>query len=166
MLGLIREDKRQRIMRLVSKSAADSVLTGEILAMTAIKNEFGIPIKDQVILSDRMGKLYLSGHPEVNFNISHSGKYVVCALCDRVVGVDIQEITPCRWPVAKRFFTPAEIEATVLGGDIAFTKIWTRKEAYLKMLGTGFTRLDFSGIEDCDIETMVYENAALSVAVR
>ncbi len=153
-------------MRLVSKSAADSMLTGEMLAMTAIKNEFAIPAREQVILSDSVGKPYLAGRTDVNFNISHSGQYVACAVCDRAVGVDIQTLTPCRLTVARRFFTDAEIEAAVLGGDIEFTKIWTRKEAYLKMLGTGFTRPDFSGMKDCKIETVLYENAALSVAVR
>ena len=37
------------------------------------------------------GKPYLAGHPEIHFNISHSGGYGVCAISSMPCGVDIQE---------------------------------------------------------------------------
>ena len=47
--------------------------------------------------------------------------------------------------IAKRFFTSAENEFINLSSDkrLAFFEIWTKKEAYLKQIGTGLkTPLD------------------------
>ena len=37
------------------------------------------------------GKPFFQRHPEIHFNISHSGDLVVCAVSDFEIGIDIQE---------------------------------------------------------------------------
>ncbi len=85
------------------------------------------------------------------FNLSHSGQYVLCAVSDKPIGADIEQIKPFRAGLVGRYFT--EIEAAyILGGCEAtaesvtdpeicarFYRTWTAKEAYVKMTGTGIS---------------------------
>ena len=41
------------------------------------------------------------------------------------------------WLLSRRFFHPNEIEYTRRGGTEAFYSVWTAKESYVKLLGTG-----------------------------
>lgn len=101
---------------------------------------FQIPFSAQHISYGRYKKPYLRDYPNAQFNISHSGQFVACAVFDRPIGVDVQEIVSYRRDVAKCVFNPGEIlqiESSPAPSD-EFTKLWTQKEAYLKMLGIGF----------------------------
>ena len=86
--------------------------------------------------SGPQGKPYLPEHPEVHFNLSHSGSWVVLAIGDREVGVDVERTDrPMdRAALSKRHFTPEEQEH-----PDDFFAIWTAKESYLKYLGVGLT---------------------------
>lgn len=93
------------------------------------------------ILTGAYGKPYLKNSTK-QFNISHSGEYVVLAFSDNVLGVDIQEKRDCRREaIVRRFFTTAEQEAFAAAEDCRktdlFYHIWCRKEAYGKYLGVG-----------------------------
>lgn len=94
------------------------------------------------------GKPYLTEYP-FYFNLSHSGRYVVCALGLEEMGVDIQvhrekgerEVLRTR-SIARRFFTASETEALgAAGADRGalelFYRLWARKEAYGKLTGGG-----------------------------
>ena len=82
----------------------------------------------------------------LQFNLSHSGGWWLCATASGPVGVDLEmagrEVDTAR--LAGRVFTPGEQAALQLAaGDEAavrgvFLDCWTRKEALLKALGTGF----------------------------
>ena len=101
------------------------------------------------------GKPYLgTGQGErlpLMFNLSHSGTYVAAAFGTEDVGVDVELIRTGKQKIAQRFF--AEDERKYLEKcwtDEAFTGIWTRKEAYIKAVGTGIAMsLDsFSTMEE------------------
>jgi len=87
-------------------------------------------------------KPYLSRGPE--FNISHSGGFVVCAVDDRPIGIDVEEIRAVRDRdgLASRYFCSEEIEKMKASADpkLEFLRIWTKKEACLKLTGEGLTR--------------------------
>ncbi len=86
-----------------------------------------------------------NGKPECSglyFSISHSGNYAVAVTCDCPVGIDIQEINVKR--IVLSALTDAEQRIVRESDDQAdiFSKIWTMKEAYLKMLGESIAKLD------------------------
>lgn len=85
------------------------------------------------------------------FNLSHSGMYVAAVFGTEDVGVDVELVRTGKQKIAQRFF--AEDEKNYLEKcwtDEAFTGIWTRKEAYIKAVGTGIAMsLDsFSTMEE------------------
>ena len=75
--------------------------------------------------------------PEKNFNVSHSGKYVVLAESQNPVGVDIEEIVgEYQSDVAEISLTRSE-KIWVGKSLLRFFILWTRKESLLKCAGTG-----------------------------
>lgn len=88
------------------------------------------------------GKPILKDYPDIHFNISHSGKYVVCAVANVPVGVDIEGNRPINAAVAKRFFSAEENEWVSAADNQSvqeqrFFRLWTLKEAYAKATGQG-----------------------------
>lgn len=77
------------------------------------------------------------------FNISHSGNWVAVAFSDGEVGVDVEKIKGDRRKIARRFFTPSEIEdMTSLKEEeqqLYFYQLWTLKESYMKAIGNGIS---------------------------
>ena len=47
---------------------------------------------------------------KVCFNLSHSGKYVLCAVSETEIGCDIEKIKEVKWKLAKRFFSDGEYD--------------------------------------------------------
>ena len=102
LLKFVQTEKQERILKQRIKQNADNMLIGEILAKTVIKKTFGIDIAKQKFAYSEYGKPYLSNYPNVHFNVSHSRDYVVCAVFNKPIGVDIQKIGKYDPDVAKR----------------------------------------------------------------
>lgn len=94
------------------------------------------------------GKPHFPAFPGFHYNISHSGSYVVCAVCDQPVGIDLQQIPDQEEravKIAKRFFSPQEQEALqeLRGRNETgalcrlFCRYWTARESYIKLTGRG-----------------------------
>lgn len=47
---------------------------------------------------------------KVCFNLSHSGKYVLCAVAETEIGCDIEKVKEVKWKLAKRFFSEEEYD--------------------------------------------------------
>lgn len=94
-----------------------------------------------IVLSDA-GKPRLATHPHIQFSLSHSGDWAICAVSSLPVGVDIQLCHPGRSPIAARFFHPAEaqyIAALPLAQrDAAFYALWVLKEGFIKATGNRY----------------------------
>lgn len=83
------------------------------------------------------------------FNLTHSGTIgligVILGRPELELGVDIEEARPGREfaSIAESFFSPAEVEEfrklDPSEHRAAFYRAWTRKEAYLKAIGTGLS---------------------------
>ncbi len=97
-----------------------------------------------LITKNRYGKPYFSDIADLYFNISHSANYLVYALSDTEVGVDIQEMGRLRMNVANRFFHPLEQKVLAeLKNDEQLEKFfgyWAVKESFIKYTGEGLSR--------------------------
>ena len=133
------EERRERILRY--RFDRDRLLSlGAGLLATYALREAGA--EDLTLSYGEQGKPALLFHPDLHFNLSHSGTLAVCAVSDRPVGADVETLNRAKPAVARRCFQPRELEwmERSLDWDRAFTRLWTRKESYLKQLGTGLAR--------------------------
>lgn len=76
----------------------------------------------------------------VDFNISHSGEYVICAISKtNRIGIDIEEIKDVPILEFDSQFSTQEMEEIFQDKNSlhAFYTLWTQKEAFLKAIGTG-----------------------------
>lgn len=90
---------------------------------------------------------------ETAFNLSHSGKYVLCAFSDQdgaKIGCDIEEMKEFREPVARRFFCGSEYEHIMRSEEAdrakLFYRYWVLKESFMKATRKGMA-LDMRAFE-------------------
>lgn len=87
--------------------------------------------------------LVAADSPGLHFNISHSQDWVVYALAQAPIGVDIEQIRafPNALALADRFFDASESQTIKSqppdARDLAFLRHWVCKEAYVKATGQG-----------------------------
>ena len=116
------------------------------------------------IIYNEYGKPYLKNN-EIYFNLSNSHDYSVCAVSDSEVGIDIEKIT-FKANIIDKICT--EDEKKLIKNADDFTKIWTKKESFLKYLGIGLSY----GLKNIDtlilnnIKTYKYEDYYISVCSK
>lgn len=98
-------------------------------------------ICDAEISYTLLGKPYLVGCKDLQFNLSHSGHFAACAFYHKDVGIDVQKIAPVQDTLIRKIATEEEASALVQlpqeEKEEAFAKLWTVKESYLKYIGRG-----------------------------
>lgn len=102
-----------------------------------LRQDYGLGCCPEFSYGDN-GKPYFRDYPDIFFSISHCHKGIACAVMDRPVGIDIEEIQYDE-ELAKAIFNAEELEAVRGADDPAekFTEFWTRKESFLKLTGEG-----------------------------
>ncbi|MBN1103365.1 MAG: 4'-phosphopantetheinyl transferase superfamily protein [Deltaproteobacteria bacterium] len=115
-------------------------LFSRLILMEGLKKYGCGPETLREISSTAYGRPFLRG--PVDFNISHSEEYVVCAVSDRGrVGIDIEQIRPVALEDFKRVLRPEEwreIERSERLDERFFT-YWTIKESVIKAHGQGLS---------------------------
>ena len=79
---------------------------------------------------------------EIFFSVSHSGTMAVCAASRAPIGADAEEIRPVQRDSVMRFLHEEEQEMirNAEDPDLAFFRIWTRRESLGKRSGEGIAR--------------------------
>lgn len=97
-------------------------------------------ITDFKIKIGKYDKPSICDHENIYFNLSHSGKMVLCSISDREVGVDVEYIdSTIDLDIAKHFFYNSEYERIMNAENKPdeFFKYWVLKESYMKYTGLG-----------------------------
>ena len=106
-------------------------------------------IANPIFKTGKYGKAYISNYENIHFNLSHSGKIVLCAISDRNVGADVEYIdSEIDLDIAKNYFFNREYE-TIMKSDNPseeFFNYWVLKESYMKYTGLGMN-LDLDSFE-------------------
>ncbi|EQB86584.1 hypothetical protein M918_13340 [Clostridium sp. BL8] len=151
--------KNIKIKKFINKKDKIRTLIGEILIRTIIVENLKINNRYIRFNKNQYGKPYLKEYPSFNFNISHSGEYVLCAVDDKPIGIDVEEVKPIECEeIAKNFFETKEFEY-IINQDLKFQldrfyEIWTLKESYIKCCGQGLS----IPLKSFSIEVNQYEN--------
>lgn len=133
----ISDYRRDKLLRLKREDSKRLSLGAELLLIYALKKYYpsiAVPFRITVDVNE---KPFIDG---VEFNLSHSGNVVVCAVADTEVGVDIERSDRKNDTVAEKYFSDAEKKHS-------FSYIWTRKEAVLKTDGSGIAY----GLKNIDV---------------
>ena len=110
------------------------------LLKQGLREEYGI-VGNPIFEYNEHGKPSIVGHPEIHFNLSHCKEAVVCVVSDQPVGVDVESIREYRESLVRYTMNDEEIREIESAEDPAstFIRLWTMKEATLKLIGTGIS---------------------------
>jgi 4'-phosphopantetheinyl transferase len=140
---ILSEPELKRAARLVFTSDQRRFCTARLALRRILSLYLRRPPPSLLIATREGGKPYLEGC-EIEFNLSHSGNTFICAIARGTpVGVDVEQLraVPDCLSLARHHFTSAEADALAElpkeHREHAFLTCWTRKEAYLKLLGLG-----------------------------
>ena len=133
------EARKKKVERYVFEKDRLLCLGAGLLCAHALRYE---GVDDLTLAEGEFGKPHLAHVPDVHFNLSHSGHMVTCVVCGSPVGVDVEERHTADDDVMRMCFQSQEIRWILAQADKskAFTRMWTRKESYLKLLGTGLSK--------------------------
>ena len=111
------------------------VMLRELLEQQGLSHPF-------IFVHNEHGKPFLKDHPEVHFNLSHCPGAALCVVAPAPVGCDIEAV-PRRldMELCAHVCSDAEISAILAhpAPALAFIRLWTRKEAFLKYTGEGLS---------------------------
>lgn len=145
------KERQQKIEAIKAAGARRSSLGAWALADYGLRSLHDARERELCIDYGAHGKPFVQDEPEIHFNLSHSGDYVLAAFAPAEVGCDIQKITgnARKERVAARYFTEKEQRAIAAGMD--FYRIWARKESYIKCTGDGMScdLRSFDVVADC-----------------
>jgi 4'-phosphopantetheinyl transferase len=116
------------------------VLFGKLLLLDAINDSEFTWLSLHSFTYTKFNRPYLD--ETLDFNISHSGDYVICVISRHVrVGIDVEELKPIDiWDFRKQY-TEEEWNSIVESGNRykQFYRYWTWKEAVMKADGSGLS---------------------------
>ena len=112
-------------------------------------------------------KPFLKNYPGWFFNISHCRSAVCCVLSRKDIGIDIEEVKEYKESLAAYICNDEELKSLHDSSNKAddFYKLWTKKEAVFKLIGSGITNniKDILNTPDINIESQKIDNIWLSV---
>lgn len=148
---LLDEQERQRAKRLLVAEKARAFVTARARLRQILASYLGQAPESLCFAYGPAGKPALAGDlaDALAFNLAHSGGWALCAVSKGIeVGVDIERVDD-RLDYAKlaaRFFSRNELNRLQACDERRrrrlFFRIWTRKEAWLKGKGGGFSDPD------------------------
>ena len=125
-------------------------LTGQWLLEQLLKSHW--EMENPEISRNEKGAPVLKNAP-LHVSITHSGDLVACAVSENPVGLDTERLKPFRWALLSKVCTEPERQYVLAGcvpeGQLCqdtgvirrFFEIWTGKEAWFKLQGTGILNL-------------------------
>lgn len=160
------EWKKKHIDSFGSSTDKKRTLAGLVLLRRGVKELFGK--ENYSVAANRNGKPVL---PFCRFSISHSGNLAVCAFGENEIGVDAERLRQIKPREKYKLFDEREAAYVNAGGaELAhrFFEIWTKKEAYVKMIGGVLADVaDVCTISDelknISFHTDYFENYVISV---
>lgn len=164
-IDILPSERRQKALRYRFNIDRKMSVISYLLLLYALRENYGIT--NPKISYGRYGKPYLTEYPDIYFNISHCPKGCICAVSDRKIGVDIQDIRPFSWDIAKRVCCENELKMLECTDDRArlFTKIWTMKESYGKMTGIGIVPAKTINTTILNNEIIIFENNNFVISI-
>lgn len=137
--ALLSTDELLRLGRISHAGARQSFLRSRVATRRVLADYLSCPPGQISFRYNSNGKPAIEDDSgELEFNVSHSKQHCIIAVTKgQQIGVDIEPVSAGRdyHALARRFFTPAEIQLLSSSDESMFYRLWTLKEAHIKARG-------------------------------
>ena len=146
----ISEQRREQALRFKHEQGRRLCVLAYLLLKQGLREEYGI-MDNPVFEYNEHGKPSIVGHPEIFFNLSHCKEAVACAISDQPVGIDVESVRSYKERLARYTMNDEEVRdiETSEQPDTTFIRLWTMKEATMKLVGTGISK-DMKSVIDTE----------------
>ena len=136
----ISEQRREQALKFKFELGQRLCVLAYQLLKKGLREAYGIT-ENPVFDYNEHGKPSIVGHPEIFFNLSHCKEAAICVISDKPVGVDIESIREYKESLVRYTMNDDEVREIEAAEhpDVAFIRLWTMKEATLKLIGTGIS---------------------------
>ncbi len=154
---------QQEILKYKFWQGAESSLLGKIILKVGFQ-QLNLPFSLDDIKVDAKDRPYLND--EFDFNISHSGNYIICAIAKNAkVGIDIEKHRELKSDIANRYFDKNECNEIDISKNPSktFFDLWSLKESAIKCDGLGVEVLSktHKQYQQESINTIICDNKLL-----
>lgn len=143
-LEYVSDAKHLQAISYRNRKDAKGTLFAELLLRALVCDQLGLLNSEVELVSGLYGKPALPEAKGFEFNLSHSGDWVVCVVNNTEVGIDLQKIEGRDFDIARFYFSKEEyLDLMNKRGDEKldyFYELWTLKESFVKLKGTGFSQ--------------------------
>ena len=173
-ISVLPKEKQIKIQSMKKEKNRFRSVIGYMLGVQIINKKYGIEKNNIEFFFDDNGKPFVK-NAEIFISISHSDDLVICAVSDNPIGVDTEKIRNINLRTVRKFCTedekvyifgknPDENDFKNVSNDtlIRLFEIWTKKEAYGKMLGKGIL-YDMKNTDVSFVETQKFGDYIISV---
>ena len=138
MLPLVDEQRRNEALSYKHLFGQFACLKSWLMLKELLKP---MEINNMEMCFNEHGKPFLVRHTNVYFNLSHCKNGIAAIVDFSPVGIDIESFRKSNLALVRKTMNPAEAEWIRSSADPieAFTQYWTKKEAVVKLRGTGLT---------------------------
>ena len=138
LIASLPEWRREQALRFKHLQGRRECAAGYVELLRGLRLCFGIGGLPEFEFNEH-GKPSLKDHPDIHFSISHCRDAVGCLVSDCPCGLDIEHIHKAKEDLVRHTMSDEEAKSIFADPfpDIAFTRLWTQKEAVLKLAGTG-----------------------------
>ena len=136
----ISEQRREQALKFKYELGKRLCVLAYLLLKQALREGYGIT-ENPVFEYNEHGKPSIVGHPDIHFNLSHCKEAAICVVGDQSVGVDVESIREYKESLVNYTMNDEEI-AQIKSAEnpaAAFIRLWTMKEATMKLIGTGIS---------------------------
>ena len=140
-LQIVSEQRREKALQFRHEEGRRLCIAAYLLLKEGLQREYGI-IENPIFCYAKNGKPSIKGLPEIHFNMSHCRAGAVCAIDNQPVGIDIESIREAKEGLVKYTMNAQEQDLILSSStpNIEFTRLWTQKEAVLKLTGQGIVK--------------------------
>lgn len=152
-------EKRENLFKNKENLTCHTKLLSYICLRSFLCENLKLRNSELKFLKNENGKPYLLNNP-LYFNLSHTKDAFAIAFSDREVGIDIEGERKISERLKDKYFTKREKEENEIS-------VWTKKEAIIKLIGTGIKDISKADTIENDffIFTKEKENYKISCAM-